>query len=147
MTCGLLAGLLPALFTLEQAAAQDGTSGLPIPRFVSLRADEVNMRTGPGVRYPIDWVYARQGLPVQVIGEFEAWRQIRDSEGSTGWVHRTMLSGRRTASKMSCSGLQNSQAKPAATAANTARPNHGLRRRAGAARAVLSILSPWTSMP
>jgi SH3-like domain-containing protein len=98
MTCGLLAGLLPALFTLEQAAAQDGTSGLPIPRFVSLRADEVNMRTGPGLRYPIDWVYARQGLPVQVIGELEAWRQIRDSEGSTGWVHRTMLSGRRTAS-------------------------------------------------
>ena len=66
-------------------------------RFVSLRADEVNLRTGPGVRYPIDWVYARLGLPVQVVGEFEAWRQIRDSEGTTGWVHRTMLSGRRTA--------------------------------------------------
>jgi SH3-like domain-containing protein len=79
------------------ATAQDGTSGLPVPRFVSLRADEVNLRTGPGVRYPIDWVYARQGLPVQVIAEFEAWRQIRDAEGTTGWVHRTMLSGRRTA--------------------------------------------------
>jgi SH3-like domain-containing protein len=72
-----------------------GRTGLPLPRFVSLRAVEVNLRTGPGVRYPIDWVYRRLGLPVEVIDEFETWRRIRDHEGTTGWVHQSMLDGRR----------------------------------------------------
>ncbi|HKY93699.1 MAG TPA: SH3 domain-containing protein [Kiloniellales bacterium] len=85
-----------------QSAAPDetghgGVTGLPVPRFVSLRSDEVNMRTGPGIRYPIDWVYQRRGLPVEVIDEFEAWRRIRDREGTTGWVHQSMLSAERTA--------------------------------------------------
>lgn len=71
------------------------TSGLPLPRFVSLRSDEVNLRTGPGVRYPIDWIYARKDLPVEVIAEFEAWRKIRDWQGTEGWVHQSMLTGRR----------------------------------------------------
>lgn len=71
------------------------TSGLPLPRFVSLRSDEVNLRAGPGVRYPIDWIYARKDLPVEVIAEFEAWRKIRDWQGTEGWVHQSMLSGRR----------------------------------------------------
>ncbi|TAN79708.1 MAG: hypothetical protein EPN20_00285 [Magnetospirillum sp.] len=71
------------------------TSGLPLPRFVSLRSDEVNLRTGPGQRYPIDWIYARKDLPVEVIAEFEAWRKIRDWQGTEGWVHQSMLSGRR----------------------------------------------------
>jgi len=53
------------------------------------------MRTGPGLRYPIDWVYSRAGLPLEVIDEFETWRQVRDWEGSTGWVHQSMLSGER----------------------------------------------------
>lgn len=74
-----------------------GVTGLPIPRFVSLRSDEVNLRTGPGIRYPIDWVYQRRGLPVEVIDEFEAWRRIRDREGTTGWVHQSMLAAERTA--------------------------------------------------
>jgi Uncharacterized protein conserved in bacteria len=76
-------------------AAAGETSGLPLPRFVSLRSDEVNLRTGPGVRYPIDWIYARKDLPVEVIAEFEAWRKIRDWQGTEGWVHQSMLSGRR----------------------------------------------------
>ncbi len=85
----------------EGTAAADttprrGPSGLPLPRFVSLHSDEVNMRTGPGVRYPIDWVYQRQGLPMQIIDEFEAWRRVRDRDGTEGWVHKSMLSGRRT---------------------------------------------------
>jgi SH3-like domain-containing protein len=71
------------------------TSGLPLPRFVSLRSDEVNLRTGPGVRYPVDWVYTRRDLPVEVIAEFEAWRKIRDWQGAEGWVHQSMLSARR----------------------------------------------------
>lgn len=81
------------------ATAQQGPnpSGLDIPRWVSLRANEVNMRTGPGARYPIDWVYQRRFLPVEVVAEFDNWRQVRDVEGTTGWVHQSMLSGRRTA--------------------------------------------------
>ena len=73
-----------------------GRTGLPLPRFVSLRAAEVNLRIGPGVRYPIDWVYHRRGLPVEVIDEFETWRRIRDHEGTMGWVHQSMLDGRRS---------------------------------------------------
>jgi SH3-like domain-containing protein len=80
----------------ETDNADKGESGLPIPRFVSLRADEVNLRTGPGVRYPVDWVMQRRGLPVEVVAEFEAWRKIRDQEGVEGWVNKAMLSGRRT---------------------------------------------------
>lgn len=81
----------------QSAAQKGGVTGLPLPRFVSLRAVEVNLRTGPGIRYPIDWVYRREGLPVEVIDEFESWRRIRDSEGTTGWVHQSMLSAKRTA--------------------------------------------------
>lgn len=73
-----------------------GHSGLPLPRFVSLRAREVNMRTGPGIRYPIDWVYRRPKLPLEVIDEFEHWRRVRDWEGSVGWVHKSMLSSERS---------------------------------------------------
>ncbi|MHB1218855.1 MAG: SH3 domain-containing protein [Alphaproteobacteria bacterium] len=80
----------------ETEGSDKGESGLPIPRFVSLRADEVNLRTGPGVRYPVDWVVQRRGLPVEVVAEFEAWRKIRDQEGVEGWVNKAMLSGRRT---------------------------------------------------
>ena len=54
------------------------------------------MRTGPGTRYPIAWVYRRAGMPVEVIEEFDIWRKIRDSEGTTGWVHKTMFDGKRS---------------------------------------------------
>lgn len=80
------------------AAAQSlgGETDLPIPRFVSLRSDEVNLRTGPGTTYPVDWVYVRRGLPVEVIAEFDVWRRIRDWQNTIGWVHQSMLDGRRT---------------------------------------------------
>ncbi|MDA5194626.1 SH3 domain-containing protein [Govanella unica] len=80
-------------------AAEDtrvGNSGLPVPRMVSLGAQEINMRSGPGTRYPIKWVYTRKSLPVQVEAEFDIWRKIRDRDGESGWVHGSMLSGRRT---------------------------------------------------
>jgi SH3-like domain-containing protein len=78
-------------------APASGASGLPVPRFVSLKADRVNLRQGPGMEYPTAWVFRRVGLPVEVIKEFESWRQVRDAEGTTGWVLGSMLSGRRTA--------------------------------------------------
>ncbi len=67
-----------------------------MPRFVSLKSDRVNMRNGPGTDYPTGWVYRRAGLPLEVIKEFEGWRQVRDSDGAEGWVLQSFLSGRRT---------------------------------------------------
>lgn len=89
--------LLVALAIPVQILTAAETSGLPLPRFVSLRSDEVNLRTGPGSRYPVDWIYTRRDLPVEVIAEFEAWRKIRDWQGAEGWVHQSMLSARRMA--------------------------------------------------
>ncbi|MFO1060181.1 MAG: SH3 domain-containing protein [Dongiaceae bacterium] len=74
-------------------AAED----LPLPRFVSLRSNEVNLRTGPGTNYPVDWVMVRKGMPVEVLAEFDIWRKIRDWQGTVGWVHQSMLAGARTA--------------------------------------------------
>ncbi|MBE1237928.1 hypothetical protein IHV25_09765 [Phaeovibrio sulfidiphilus] len=70
-------------------------SGQPVPRFVSLRFNVVNLRTGPGKRYPSAWVYRRINLPVEVVAEYDLWRMIRDVDGVTGWVHRSMLTGNR----------------------------------------------------
>ncbi len=76
--------------------APKGTNtGLPLPRFASLRADKVNMRAGPGERYPIQWVYHRRGLPVQIEREFDVWRLVEDSDGVKGWVHQATLAGAR----------------------------------------------------
>ncbi len=69
---------------------------MPLPRFASLKTDEVNLRTGPGLRYPIDWVYKRRDLPVQIEREFEVWRLVADQDGVKGWVHQATLAGRRT---------------------------------------------------
>lgn len=72
-------------------------SGLPLPRFVSLAAEKVNARTGPGSRYPIAWQYQRRGLPVEVVAEYEYWRRIRDHDGTETWVHKNLTSGKRYA--------------------------------------------------
>ncbi len=71
-------------------------SGLPIPRFVSLKSDKVYVRTGPSVRYPIRWIYQKSDLPVEIVEEFDVWRKIRDNQGEGGWVSQTLLSGERT---------------------------------------------------
>ena len=71
-------------------------SGMPVPRWASLRGEEVNMRAGPGFRYPINWVFKRKGLPVEIVAEFDTWRRIRDVTGTEGWVHQANLSGKRS---------------------------------------------------
>lgn len=81
----------------DRGAAIPSGSGLPVPRFVSLKSDRVNLRNGPGTDYPTGWVYKRAGLPLEVVKEFETWRQVRDAEGVSGWVLQSLLSGRRTA--------------------------------------------------
>lgn len=72
------------------------STDLPLPRFVSLKSDRVHARAGPGQRYPIEWVYTRKDLPVEIVQEFEHWRKIRDHEGGESWVHMALLSGGRT---------------------------------------------------
>ncbi len=95
--CAVALALLAVPPAGAQIARETGESGLPLPRFVSLKADRVNVRRGPGYDHEIAWVFLRAGLPVEIIAEFDAWRQIRDSEGAEGWVLGSLLSGRRTA--------------------------------------------------
>jgi SH3-like domain-containing protein len=95
-----LAALLAALICgrIPQAAAEPATtSGLPVPRFVSLKSDKVNVRGGPTKDHEVTWMYTRAGLPVEITAEFENWRRIRDWEGAEGWVYHSLLSGRRHA--------------------------------------------------
>ncbi len=77
--------------------AKGTSTGQPVPRFASFKSDKVHLRNGPGTDHAIQWIYNRAGLPVEIIAESEAWRRVRDSEGATGWVLATLLSGRRTA--------------------------------------------------
>ena len=71
-------------------------AGAPLPRFAALRADEVNLRAGPGTEYPVEWVFLRRALPIEIIAEYGQWRKIRDFDGSEGWVHKNLLTGRRS---------------------------------------------------
>ena len=91
MTAAMTTALMPA------SAQKIGPSGNPLPRFVSLSAGKAYMRTGPGRQYPVDWVYERQNLPFEIIDEYGAWRQVRDHEGTTGWMLVSLLFGPRTA--------------------------------------------------
>jgi SH3-like domain-containing protein len=79
----------------DAAPVQLGASGLPIPRFVTLKAEKVNVRKGPSSDHPVAWVFQSKGLPVEIIAEFETWRRVRDSEGAEGWILQNMLSGKR----------------------------------------------------
>ena len=76
---------------------ETGPSGLPIPRFVSLKRSKVNVRLGPSSEHKIAWIFHYKGLPVEIIAEFEHWRRIRDSDGQEGWVYHSLLTGKRTA--------------------------------------------------
>jgi SH3-like domain-containing protein len=96
----VLLALSAALLSATDGYAQDrqvartteGENG----RFASLRADDVNVRAGPGVRYPVKWKFVQRNMPVQIVAEYDTWRKIRDWEGAEGWVHRAMLSSRRS---------------------------------------------------
>jgi SH3-like domain-containing protein len=114
-----------------QAAGELSTgsrSGLPIPRFVSLKPDRVNVRGGPTRDHDVAWVYTRAGLPVEVTAESENWRRIRDWEGAEGWVYHSMLTGRRTAlvKAKEKDALVPLQAKPDASSEMVARLQSGV---------------------
>ena len=91
------AGAPPRETGAGPAGVATGKSGLPVPRFVSLKAGKVNVRLGPGESYDIAWTFTRVALPVEVIQEFDTWRRVRDSDGSVGWVLQSLLSSKRTA--------------------------------------------------
>ena len=95
---------IPLLFMFSISCAAQAldrsiidASGLPLPRFVSLRSNEINMRAGPGTEYPIKWTYRKKYLPVEVLEEFGHWRHVRDRQGEKGWIHKNLLSGGRSA--------------------------------------------------
>jgi SH3-like domain-containing protein len=92
---GLLGASVSSGFSAKDSAAT--TTGLPVPRYVSLKSDHVNVRAGPTKDNDVAWIYTRSGLPVEITAEFKNWRRVRDSEGSEGWVYHSLLSGRRTA--------------------------------------------------
>jgi SH3-like domain-containing protein len=99
---GMLVGELvaaAAAMAPDPAVAGDQSegSGLPLPRFASLKSDHVNVRGGPNKDHDVAWIYTRPALPVEITAEFENWRKIRDRDGSEGWVYHTLLSGKRTA--------------------------------------------------
>ena len=91
----LLAILLLASRSLPLLARDQG--GLPVPRFVSLHASKIYLRTGPGMNFPVQWIYQRRHMPVEVIAEYDTWRKIKDWQGTIGWVHQSMLDGGRYA--------------------------------------------------
>ena len=82
--------------TRADPLASGAASGLPVPRFVSLKSDHVNVRGGPDKDHEVVWVYTKTALPVEITAEFENWRRVRDWEGGEGWVYHSLLSGRRT---------------------------------------------------
>jgi SH3-like domain-containing protein len=86
---------LTSLFFPAWGVLLDNPSSLP--RFVSLRSNAVNLHVGPGKNYPVEWQFVRSGLPVEIVAEFDTWRKIRDWQGTLGWVHKSLLCGKRTA--------------------------------------------------
>ncbi len=100
------------------------STGLVLPRFASVRAGEAKLRTGPGLRYPAEWLYRFRDMPVEIIAEYEAWRKVRDWEGTEGWMHQSLLSGQRTAIVMAEETTLRRAA--AETAAGVARLHRGV---------------------
>src|SRR3954471_3829911 len=126
----MAAAVMLAAFGSSALAAENGTtSGLPVPRFVSLKSDKVNVRAGPTKDHDVAWIYNRAALPVEVTAEFENWRRIRDWEGAEGWVYHSLLSGKRTALVAPSKNKDELLAlryKPDAASAVTAQLQHGV---------------------
>ena len=94
LLCGAVSTTAVAQDTQPQAIGPE--TNLPLPRFVSLKTSEANVRRGPDLSHRIDWVFKRQGMPLQVVAEYGHWRRVIDRDGQGGWVHYTMLTGART---------------------------------------------------
>ncbi len=117
-------GAAPLLAALLIAPPLSAADDVPSPHFLSIRTKEVNLRTGPGKRYPVDWVFTRRGLPVELLASYDNWRQVRAKDGTTGWIHQSMLSRRRTV--VIDRSVSTLLAKPQADAAIVARAEPGV---------------------
>ncbi|MFP4275470.1 MAG: SH3 domain-containing protein [Paracoccaceae bacterium] len=94
-----VAGILLALCiaaTSAPAGERGSVTNLPLPRFVSLKAAEGNVRRGPSLTHRVDWVFRQRDMPLEITAEHGHWRRVRDREGAGGWVHYSLLSGVRT---------------------------------------------------
>lgn len=89
VSCGPLA-------SFAEASERGPVTNLPLPRYVSMKAAEGNVRRGPSLSHRIDWVFKRRGMPLEITAEFGHWRRVRDQDGAGGWVHYALLSGART---------------------------------------------------
>jgi SH3-like domain-containing protein len=150
----LIVALLVAQLSLGASAQaqsapqqpQGTVTGLPIPRFVSLKSDRVNLREGPSKDNRTSWVFQRAGLPVEIVAEYETWRRIRDSEGAEGWVLHSLLSGRRTALIAPWTRTDKGQPKANASHAQTASTQSAetltLHERADARSGIVARLQP-----
>lgn len=147
---GALALLLAIMYPLSQGqgvlaqtaaqAAQPAQTrgpetGLPLPRFVSLKTSEGRARRGPARTHRVDWEFVRRDMPLRVTAEFEHWRRVEDHEGHGGWMHYTLLSGVRTALVMQ--DMAPMRSRPAANAPEVALLEHGVIAR------ILSCQADW----
>lgn len=96
MKTALILLIACAATAANAAEFADGTTDLPKPRFVSIKGGSAMMRSGPGERFPILWEYKRTGLPMEILKEYEIWRQVRDPDGTIGWMNKALLTGQRT---------------------------------------------------
>lgn len=120
---------LAVMMMSSSVSANTGSaSGLPLPRFVSLKSGKANVRVGPDTDYDVKWTYVRRGLPVEIFEEYGNWRRIRDWSGEDGWIFAPMLSGRRTALVEPWTG-----GKPA-------------RLRSGPGGAIMAVLEPGVAL-
>lgn len=87
--------ILSSTVHAEEHMQRGQVTGLSIPRFVSLKSSESNLRKGPNVKYPIVWTFHQKGYPMEVIAEFENWRKLKDIDGEEGWVHTNLVTGIR----------------------------------------------------
>jgi len=130
-----IVAILLLLVSIAPAPAAGDDKSEALPRFASLRWAEVNLRTGPGDRYPIEWVLTKKGMPVEVVDKFDVWRKIRDWQGSSGWVHERTLVGAR--SVMITGQMRMLRAEPSATAPIVAKAEPG------ALAQLLACRGPW----
>ncbi|MGZ9096740.1 MAG: SH3 domain-containing protein [Micavibrio sp.] len=96
-----LIAVVCALFFIQGVRAEDVPpelkgSGLPLPRYVSISTDKAYVRSGPAPRYPVKWIYKKDGFPVEIVQEFDVWRKIRDIDGDEGWINKALLSDKRS---------------------------------------------------
>lgn len=97
LIAAVLAGLFAGAPALPVEAQETGASGLSLPRFVSTRSAPINVRVGPGTKYDVAWIFRKAGLPVEIVEEYDVWRKVRYVDGDEGWIHQSLLIGRRTA--------------------------------------------------